>query len=69
MSRPTLRALAGSPGGRPSVVAGLTGLVGLPGPTAPPQLPLLPVHEQIRGRAYYQDSAAATVPAAAEQAR
>ncbi|MGH2376499.1 MAG: hypothetical protein ACRDIC_23940 [bacterium] len=45
------------------------GLDRLPGPMAPPQLTLLPVHEQIRGREYYQDSAAAAAPAAGEQAR
>jgi transposase len=41
------------------------GLDRLPGPMASSPLPLMPVHEQIRGREYYRDPAAA----AGEQAR
>jgi len=43
------------------------GLDRLPGPMAPRTR--MPVHEQIRGRAYYQDPHAAAAPAAGEQAR
>jgi transposase len=45
------------------------GLDRLPGPMAPPPRTLMPVHEQIRGREYYQDPNAAAAPAAGEHAR